>query len=115
MVTGTVKSLLPDHDVVVTDWHSARDVPVEHGPFGLDELIGHIVEFLAALGPRTHVLAVCQPCVPVLAAVALMAEDGNIAQPASMTLVAGPVDVDASPTRSTSSPGRRRRAGSPRP
>jgi poly(3-hydroxybutyrate) depolymerase len=99
LVTGTVRSLLPDHDVVVTDWHSARDIPLQQGPFGLDELIGHIVEFLQTLGPRTHVLAVCQPCVPVLAAVALMAEDGNIAQPASMTLVAGPVDVDASPTR----------------
>jgi poly(3-hydroxybutyrate) depolymerase len=99
LLTGTVRTLLPDHDVHITDWHNARDVALEHGPFGMDEFVDHVVEFLAVLGPRAHVLAVCQPCVPVLAAVALMAEDRNIAQPASMTLVAGPVDVDVSPTQ----------------
>jgi len=99
LLTGTVRTLLPDHDVYITDWHNARDVGLEHGPFGLDEFVDHVVEFLAVLGPRAHVLAVCQPVVPVLAAVALMAEDRNIAQPASMTLVAGPVDVDVSPTQ----------------
>src|SRR4029079_16248401 len=76
----------------------ARDVGLEHGPFGLDELVDHIVEFLQVLGPRSHVMAVCQPCVPVLAAVAVLAEDRNLARPSSMTLVAGPVDVDVNPT-----------------
>ena len=99
LLTGTVRALLPDHDVHVTDWHTARDIPVADGPFGLDECVDHVIEFLQCLGPRAHVIAVCQPCVPVLAAVALMAEDRHIAQPASMTLVAGPVDVDVSPTQ----------------
>ena len=98
LLTDTVRTLLPDHDVHVTDWHNARDVGLEHGPFGLDEVVDHVVEFLQVLGPRSHVMAVCQPCVPVLAAVAVLAEDRNVAQPASMTLVAGPVDVEVSPT-----------------
>jgi poly(3-hydroxybutyrate) depolymerase len=99
LLAHTVRTLLPDHDVYVTDWRNARDVGLEHGPFGLDEFVDHVVEFLQLLGPRSHVLAVCQPCVPVLAAAALLAEDRNVAQPASMTLIAGPVDVDVSPTR----------------
>jgi len=99
LLTGTVRALLPEHDVHITDWHNARDIGVEHGPFGMDEFIDHVIEFLSTIGPRAHVIAVCQPCVPVLAAVALMAEDRHIAQPASMTLVAGPVDVDVSPTQ----------------
>jgi poly(3-hydroxybutyrate) depolymerase len=98
LLTGTVRALLPDHDVHVTDWRNARDVDVAHGPFGLDEFVDHVIDFLGLLGPRSHVVGVCQPCVPVLAAVALMAEDRHIAQPASMTLIAGPVDVDVSPT-----------------
>ena len=97
LLTDTVRTMLPDHDVHITDWHNARDVGLEHGPFGLDELVDHVVEFLQVLGPRSHVMAVCQPCVPVLAAVAVLAEDRNLARPASMTLVAGPVDVDAEP------------------
>jgi polyhydroxyalkanoate depolymerase len=99
LLAGTVRTMLPDHDVHITDWHNARDVGLEHGPFGLDECVDLVMDFLAVLGPRAHVIAVCQPCVPVLAAVALMAEDRNIAQPASMTLIAGPVDVDLSPTK----------------
>ena len=98
LLTGTVRALLPDHDVHVTDWHNARDVPVGHGPFGLDEMVDHVVGFVAALGPRAHVVAVCQPCVPVLAAVALMAEERHVARPASMTLIAGPVDVEVGAT-----------------
>ena len=61
LLTDTVRTLLPDHDVHVTDWHNARDVGLEHGPFGLDEVVDHVVEFLQALGPRSHVMAVCQP------------------------------------------------------
>jgi polyhydroxyalkanoate depolymerase len=98
LLTDTVRTMLPDHDVHITDWHNARDVGLEHGPFGLDELVDHVVDFLQVLGPRSHVMAVCQPCVPVLAAVAVLAEDRNLARPSSMTLVAGPVDVDVSPT-----------------
>jgi polyhydroxyalkanoate depolymerase len=98
LLAGTVRAMLPDHDVHVTDWRNARDVPVAHGPFGLDEFVDHVIAFLQVMGPRSHVLAVCQPCVPVLAAVALLAEDRNIAQPASMTLVAGPVDVEVGVT-----------------
>ena len=99
LLTDTVRTMLPDHDVHITDWRNARDVGLEHGPFGLDELVDHVVEFLQVLGPRSHVVAVCQPCVPVLAAVAVLAEDRNLARPASMTLVAGPVDVEVSPTQ----------------
>jgi poly(3-hydroxybutyrate) depolymerase len=99
LLTGTVRTLLPDHDVHLTDWHNGRDVALAHGPFGFDEFVDHVVDFLQVLGPRAHVMAVCQPCVPVLAAVALMAEDRNIAQPASMTLVAGPVDVAVGATQ----------------
>ena len=98
LLAAAVRTLLPDHDVHVTDWHNARDVPVAHGPFGLDEMVDHVIDFLQVLGPRSHVVAVCQPCVPVLAAVALMAEDRHIAQPASMTLMAGPVDVEVGST-----------------
>ena len=99
LLTDTVRTMLPDHDVHITDWRNARDVGLEHGPFGLDELVDHVVEFLQVLGPRSHVVAVCQPCVPVLAAVAVLAEDRNLARPASMTLVAGPIDVEVSPTQ----------------
>jgi len=99
LLTDTVRTMLPDHDVHITGWHNAREVGLEHGPFGLDELVDHVVEFLQVLGPRSHVVAVCQPCVPVLAAVAVLAEDRNLARPASMTLVAGPVDVEVSPTQ----------------
>jgi poly(3-hydroxybutyrate) depolymerase len=98
LLAHTVRTLLPDHDVHVTDWHNARDVDLAHGPFGLDEMVDHVIGFLQVLGPRSHVVAVCQPCVPVLAAVALMAEDRHIAQPASMTLMAGPVDVEVGET-----------------
>ncbi len=99
LLRGTVKTMLPDHDVYITDWHNARDVALEHGPFGLDEYVDHIVRFLEKIGPGAHVVAVCQPCVPVLAAVAMMAEAGNEALPRSMTLMAGPIDARVSPTK----------------
>jgi polyhydroxyalkanoate depolymerase len=99
LVRGTVRWLLQDHDVYVADWHNARDVPVAAGRFGLDEYIEHIMDFLAAIGPGAHVLAVCQPAVATLAAAALMAEDDHPAQPRSLTLIAGPVDVRVNPGR----------------
>jgi poly(3-hydroxybutyrate) depolymerase len=99
LLRGTVRTMLPEHDVYLTDWHNARDVALEHGAFGFDDFIDHVIRFLAVLGPGAHVVAVCQPCVAVLAAVALMAEDGHAATPRSMTLMAGPVDARVNPTR----------------
>jgi len=99
LVRGTVRTLLADHDVYVADWHNARDVPVAAGRFGLDEYIEHLIDFVVEIGPGAHVLAVCQPCVSVLAAAAIMAEDGHPAQPASLVLMAGPVDARVNPGR----------------
>lgn len=99
LLRPTVATLLTDHDVYVTDWHNARDVPVARGPFSLDDFIAHLIAFLNRLGPGTHVMAVCQPTVATLAAVALMAEDASPAQPCSMTLIAGPNDTRINPTQ----------------
>ena len=98
LLRNTVQVLLQDHDVYITDWHNARDVPLAEGRFGLDEFIAHVMDFLEAIGPGAHVLAVCQPVAAVLAAVAIMAEDGNRASPRSMTLMAGPIDARQHPT-----------------
>ncbi len=98
LLRATARTLLADHDVYITDWHNARDVPTEQGHFGLDDFIELMIQFMETLGPNTHVISVCQPCVPVLAAIALMAEDKNPAQPRSMTLMAGPIDTRVSPT-----------------
>jgi polyhydroxyalkanoate depolymerase len=92
LLRGTIKTLLADHDVYVTDWHNARDVPLADGVFGFEDGVTHVIEFLEAIGPGAHVLA-------VLAAVAVMAAGGNPAQPLSMTLMAGPVDTRVNPTR----------------
>ena len=98
LLRATVRTMLPDHDVFITDWHNARDVAVGHGRFGLDEYIDHLVDFLREMGPGAHVVAVCQPCVPALAAAALMAEDDDEAVPHSLTLMAGPIDARVNPT-----------------
>ena len=99
LLRDTARTMLPEHDVYVTDWHNARDVPQSAGRFGLDEYIAHIIDFLGALGPGAHLVAVCQPCVAALAAVAIMAEDEHPATPRSMTLMAGPIDCRVNPTR----------------
>jgi poly(3-hydroxybutyrate) depolymerase len=99
LLRGTVKTLLRDHDVYITDWVNARDVPLADGPFGFDDYITYVIRCLETLGPNSHVLAVCQPCVQTLAAVAVMAEDKNPAQPRTMTLMGGPVDTRAAPTK----------------
>lgn len=99
LLRDTVNTLLPDHDVYITDWHNARDIGTAQGRFGLDEYVEHIVRFLEFLGPGAHVIGVCQPCVAVLAATALMAQDANPAQPRSMTLMAGPIDTRLNPTK----------------
>ncbi|SCB44281.1 polyhydroxyalkanoate depolymerase [Rhizobium lusitanum] len=98
LLRGTVKTLLRDHDVYITDWANARDVPVSAGLFGMDDYVDYIIRFLEKIGPGGHVLAVCQPCVQVLAAVAVMSEDEHPATPRTMTLMAGPIDPRESPT-----------------
>lgn len=99
LLRGTVETLLRDHDVYITDWINAREVPVEAGSFGIEDYISYLIRFLEEIGPGGHILAVCQPCVQALAAVAVMSQDRNPATPLSMTLMAGPIDVRESPTR----------------
>jgi poly(3-hydroxybutyrate) depolymerase len=99
LLRATVRTMLPDHDVFITDWHNARDVPLISGRFGVDEYVDHLIKFLEVMGPGSHVLAVCQPCVAVLSAVAVMAQQSNPAQPRSMTLMAGPIDCRVNPTK----------------
>jgi polyhydroxyalkanoate depolymerase len=98
LLRGTVQTLLPEHDVYITDWHNARDVGVWHGRFGFDEYVDHLITFLEVMGAGAHMIAVCQPCVQALAATAVMAETGNPAQPRSLTLMAGPIDCRVNPT-----------------
>jgi len=98
LLRDTVEAMLPGHDVFVTDWRDARDVPVSYGRFDLDDYIDTVIAALRFLGPNTHVIAVCQPAVPVLAAVARMAADDDLAQPATMTLMGGPIDARIDPT-----------------
>jgi poly(3-hydroxybutyrate) depolymerase len=99
LLRNTVETMLPEHDVYITDWHNARNVPLWHGRFDLDDYIDHVIGFIETLGPGTHVVAVCQPSNAVLAAVALMAQESNPAQPRSMTLMAGPIDTRVNPTK----------------
>ncbi|WP_121063956.1 polyhydroxyalkanoate depolymerase [Chachezhania antarctica] len=98
LLRSTVKSLLGDCEVYITDWHNARDIPVSAGKFDIEDYTLHVVEFMKALGPDIHVIAVCQPAPLVLAATAYLAEQDPDAQPATMTLIGGPVDPDATPT-----------------
>jgi poly(3-hydroxybutyrate) depolymerase len=99
LLRGTVRTMLPEHDVYITDWHNVRDVSLAHGSFGFDGYIEHLIRFLEAIGPGAHVVAVCQPCVAVLVGAAVMAQAGNPAQPRSMTLMAGPIDTRVNPTK----------------
>ncbi|WP_429289897.1 polyhydroxyalkanoate depolymerase [Paraburkholderia sp. CI3] len=97
LLRETVRTMLPDFDVYVTDWCDARAVPLTEGPFGLDDYVAYLREFLSLLGPDIHIVSICQSTVPVLAAVSLMAASGE-ATPHSMTLMGGPVDARRSPT-----------------
>jgi polyhydroxyalkanoate depolymerase len=99
LLRATVCTMLPEHDVYITDWHNARDVPLLHGRFDFDDYIAHLIRFLEAIGPPVHLVAVCQPCVAALVAASLMAQDNNPAQPRSMTLMAGPIDPRVNPTK----------------
>lgn len=101
LLRGTVEALLDDHDVYVTDWADARDVPASAGRFDFHDYIGYVKDYIGALGPDVHVIAVCQPAPAVIAAVALLAADDDPAQPRSMTLMGGPVDVRTAPTAPT--------------
>lgn len=99
LLRGTVAVLLPDHDVYITDWKNARDIPLSAGTFGFDEYVDHLIRFMEVLGEGSHMIAVCQPAVAALAATAVMAEHGNKAQPRSLTLMAGPIDTRQNPTK----------------
>src|SRR3954466_16130351 len=98
LLRGTVEAMLPRCDVYITDWVNASMVPTSAGSFDLDDYIDYLIDMLHALGPDTHVMAVCQPSVPVLAAVALMEEEQDAFAPRSMTLMAGPIDTRVNPT-----------------
>ncbi|MGH6673948.1 MAG: polyhydroxyalkanoate depolymerase [Xanthobacteraceae bacterium] len=98
LLRGTVEAFLPNHDVYVTDWVDARTVPLSEGGFDLDDYIDYVISILHTLGGDTHVVAVCQPSVPVIAAVALMEADGDPDVPVSMVLMGGPIDTRINPT-----------------
>ncbi|WP_310621892.1 polyhydroxyalkanoate depolymerase [Flexibacterium corallicola] len=98
LLRGTVEALLPELDIYITDWVDARQVPVTDGPFGLDDYIDYTIDMLHHLGKDAHVLAVCQPSVPVMAAVARMEEEKDPFAPCTMTLMGGPIDTRKAPT-----------------
>jgi poly(3-hydroxybutyrate) depolymerase len=98
LLRGTVEAFLPNHDVYITEWRDARMVPLSEGMFSLDDYIDYIISILHALGGETHVVAVCQPAVPVLAAAALMDADDDPYLPITMTLMGGPIDTRVNPT-----------------
>jgi len=98
LLRETIRTMLIDHDVYVTDWRNARDIPVWEGSFGLDDYVDHLVDFMDIIGPDAHMFAICQPCVPAMAAVSLMSEDHHPATPRTLTLMAGPIDCRVNPT-----------------
>src|ERR1043165_292875 len=99
LLRGTVKTLLQDHDVYITDWHNPRDIPLNAGRVGLEDYTDHLIDFLDKMGPKPHLVAICQPSVSALAAAAVMSEDNPPARPATLTLMAGPIDTRIQPTR----------------
>ncbi len=101
LLRSTVKSLLVDCEVYVTDWHNSRDIPVSEGKFDVEDYAFYLAEFMREMGPDTHVVAVCQPVPLALAATAYLAEQEPKAQPRSLILIGGPVDPDANPTEVT--------------
>ena len=99
LLRDTVRALLPDHDVYITDWIDARLVPLADGYFHFADYVAYMQEFIRKLGPDVHVISVCQPTVPVMAAISLMAAADDPAQPRSMTLMGGPIDTRAGADR----------------
>jgi poly(3-hydroxybutyrate) depolymerase len=98
LLRGTVEAFLPNHDVYITEWSDAATVPLSEGRFDLDDYIDYLISIFHALGGDTHVVAVCQPAVPVMAAVALMEADDDPYVPITMTLMGGPIDTRVNPT-----------------
>jgi poly(3-hydroxybutyrate) depolymerase len=98
LLRDTVRALLPDQDVYITDWVDARMVPMADGPFHLDDYVYYVQDFIRHLGPDVHVISVCQPTVPVLAAISLMATNKDPKLPKSMIMMGGPIDPRKSPT-----------------
>ena len=98
LLRDTVRTMLPDNDVYVADWVDARMVPVEAGAFGLDDYVDYVREFIRLLSPDLNIVSVCQPTVPVLAAMSLMAADGEPNLPRTMIMMGGPIDARKSPT-----------------
>ncbi|MCE0505267.1 polyhydroxyalkanoate depolymerase [Roseivivax sp. GX 12232] len=101
LLRSTVKSLITNCEVYVTDWHNARDIPVSAGKFDVEDYTLYLVDYMRELGPDTHVIAVCQPAPLTLAATAYLAEEDPEAQPRTLTLIGGPIDPDAAPTEVT--------------
>lgn len=98
LLRGTVERMLPGHDVYITDWRDARQVPLSEGRFDLDDYIDYVITFIRHIGPGAHLLAVCQPSVPVYAAVALMNAANDPVTPKTLTMMGGPIDTRAAPT-----------------
>ena len=98
LLRGTVERMLPKHDVFVTDWRDAKKVSLSDGGFNLDDYIDYLIDFMEAIGPGAHMLAVCQPAVPAFAAVALMNADKHPCRPKSLTMMGGPIDTRKAPT-----------------
>jgi poly(3-hydroxybutyrate) depolymerase len=99
LLRNTAEVLLQDHDVFITDWNNARDIPLSAGAFGFDDYVEHVMSFMRVIGEGAHVVAVCQPAVAVLAATALMAEADDAATPRTMTLMGGPIDTRRNPSK----------------
>jgi poly(3-hydroxybutyrate) depolymerase len=98
LLRGTVEAMIGEHNLYITDWRDARDVPLHLGKFDLEDFVDYLIEFIQFLGPNTHVIAVCQPSVPALAAIAQMAQLDDPCQPSSLTLMGGPIDTRRNPT-----------------
>jgi poly(3-hydroxybutyrate) depolymerase len=99
LLRGTVEAFLSTHDVYITDWTDARTVPLKNGSFDLDDYIDYVIDMAQLLGPDVHLMAVCQPAVPVIAAIARMEAENDPSTPYSMTLMGGPIDTRESPTK----------------
>ena len=98
LLRGTVERMLPGHDVYITDWRDAKLVPLSEGGFDLDDYIDYLIEYMEAIGPGAHMLAVCQPSVPAFAAAAIMSADKHPCRPKTLTLMGGPIDTRKAPT-----------------
>ena len=98
LLRDTVRQLITEHDVYITDWLDARMVPLSAGKFHLDNYVAYLIEFIRHLGPDVHVISVCQPTVPALVAISLMAAENDPKSPRTMTMMGGPIDTRRSPT-----------------